>query len=134
MTRYKIILSVFFCVQAVVGLAQKFDLEKSIINGKAIYEANCISCHMENGEGLAGVFPPLAKNPNLKIKDRLVKVILNGQSGTIRVNGVEYNGEMAPVPMSDSEVADVLNYIRNSWGEKNSAILPAEVQQLLKQK
>jgi len=124
----------FFCVASVVAHAQKFELDKSIIRGKTIYEANCLSCHMENGEGIPGVFPPMANNPNIKNKESLVKVTLNGQSGTIIVNGVEYNGEMAPVPMTDVEVADVLNYIRNSWGERSSAILPSEVQPLLKQK
>lgn len=77
----RFILITLFSISVFAAYAQKFELEKSITNGKAIYESNCISCHMENGEGLTGVFPPLAKNPSLKIKERLVKVILNGQSG-----------------------------------------------------
>lgn len=105
----------------------KFDLKSSIARGKTVYEAQCITCHMEAGEGMEGVFPPLAKSDYLLAdKKRSIQQTLNGVSGEIKVNGVVYNGDMPGVPLTDEEVSDVLNYVRNSWGNKGAAILPEE--------
>lgn len=107
----------------------KFDLKASITRGKEVYSAQCISCHMEQGEGIENVYPPLAKADYLK-KDKAVLAaqLLHGISGEIKVNGVVYNGEMTPFEhLSDQEVSDVLNYIRNSWGNKGDAVRPEDV-------
>lgn len=107
---------------------QKFDLKASMERGKEIYIAQCLSCHQEQGEGLEGVFPPLAKSDYLMAdKTRSIKQVINGVSGEIKVNGVVYSGEMTGFDLSDQEVSDVLNYIRNSWGNKGNAVLPSEV-------
>lgn len=111
---------------------QVFDLKASMERGKAIYESQCMSCHMAEGEGLEGVFPPLAKTDYLKDKNRLVKIVLQGARGPMNVNGVAYNGEKAGFSLTDQEVSDVLNYIRNSWGNKGEPVRPAEVQPGLK--
>jgi nitrite reductase (NO-forming) len=111
---------------------QAFDLKVSIERGKSVYEAQCISCHMPEGEGLEGVFPPLAKSPNLLSKEKLVQTILKGVRGAIQLGGKEYNGEMASIALSDQETADVINYVRNSFGNKASAVLPKEIQPALK--
>ncbi len=82
---------------------------------------------------LEGAFPPVAKSDYLKRPSKdLIAVILKGQSGEIKVNGVVYNGMMpAQDYLSDQEIADVLNYINNSWGNKNlKPILPAQVKLL----
>ena len=106
---------------------QKFDLKASIARGKEIYAAQCVTCHMEQGEGIEGVFPPLAKSDYLMAdKKRSIQQILTGVSGEIKVNGVTYNGEMAPLDLTDEEVSDVLNYVRNSFGNKGPAVTPAE--------
>lgn len=78
----------------------------------------CTSCHMEDGNGLQGAFPSLVKTGNLNDKNKLVKIVLQGMRGPIMVKGVKYDTEMAAINMSDQEVADVINYIRNSWGNK----------------
>lgn len=111
---------------------QKFDLKTSIERGKSIYESQCITCHMAEGEGLEGVFPPLVKSNYLANKDILVKIVLMGMRGPIKVNGIDYNSEKPGVMLSDEEVSDLLNYIRNSWGNKGQAILPVDVQPALK--
>lgn len=111
---------------------QAFDLKASMERGKTIYEAQCVSCHMAEGEGLEGVFPPLAKSANLNDKTRLVKIVLNGLRGPLKANGVDYNGEMTGFSLSDEEVSDVINYMRNSWGNKGVAIRPTEIQPALK--
>jgi len=107
---------------------QKFDLKASIERGKEVYNSQCITCHMEKGEGLEGAFPPLAKSDYLMAdKKRAVKQILEGASGEMVVNGVTYNGEMPAFDLTDEQVSDVLNYVRNSWGNKGGALTPTEV-------
>ena len=101
--------------------------------GKAIYNKTCVACHQANGQGIPNAFPPLAKSDYLKRAPKdLISVILKGQSGEIKVNGVVYNGMMpAQDYLSDEEIADVLNYINNSWGNKNlKPILPSQVKLL----
>ena len=107
---------------------QEFDLAKSIERGKSVYTANCIDCH--KASGIADTeYPPLAKSDYLqKHADTLINVMLLGQSGTVTVNGMAYNDDMQAVDyLSDTEISDVLNYIRNSWGNKMDAIIPAQV-------
>ncbi|UZR96731.1 c-type cytochrome [Chondrinema litorale] len=116
-----------------ISFSQSFDLQASISKGKSIYSANCVACHMANGEGIASVFPPLAGADNLDDTNRMVKAIMLGERGKITVNGVNYNGEMTGFNnLSDEEVADLLNYIKNSWGNKGEAILPKDIQPALK--
>lgn len=106
----------------------KFDLKASVARGKEVYTSYCISCHMEQGEGIESVYPPLAKSDYLMAdKKRSIKQILSGVSGEIKVNGITYTGEMTGFDLSDEEVSDVLNYIRNSWGNKGEAVKPEDV-------
>jgi mono/diheme cytochrome c family protein len=99
----------------------------SIQDGKKVYDTYCISCHMENGMGVEGAFPSLVKTGNLSDKNRLVKIILLGMRGPLKVNGISFDGEMAGIEMTDKEVADVINYIRNSWGNKAPLVQVAEI-------
>jgi mono/diheme cytochrome c family protein len=106
----------------------KFDLKASIARGQDIYSAQCLSCHQEKGEGIDDVYPPLAKSDYLMAdKKRSIQQVIHGVSGEIKVNGKVYNGEMSAFDMTDQEVSDVLNYIRNSWGNKGAAVTPEEV-------
>ena len=111
---------------------QNFDLKASVARGKEVYITYCYSCHMSEGQGIEAVFPPLAKSKNLADKNRLIKVILLGMRGPVKVNGVDYNSEMAGVSLTNEQAADVANYIRNSWGNKYPAILPKDIQPGLK--
>jgi nitrite reductase (NO-forming) len=105
-----------------------FDLKASIARGQEIYVAQCFSCHQEKGEGIEDVYPPLAKSDYLMAdKKRSIQQVMHGVSGEIKVNGKIYNGEMSGFDMTDQEVSDVLNYIRNSWGNKGAAVTPEEV-------
>ena len=108
---------------------QKFDLKASITRGKDIYTAQCITCHMEQGEGIENVYPPLAKSDYLMAdKKRSIQQVLYGLTGEIKVNGVAYDGVMTGFEvLTDQEVSDVLNYIRNSFGNKGAAVTPEEV-------
>ena len=106
---------------------QQDTLSASVERGKTVYESNCMSCHMVDGAGLEGAFPPLANTDRLKDKARLVKIVVNGLSGPIEVKGTQYDMEMTPVSLSDQEIMDVLNYIRNSWGNKAPIVSLTEV-------
>src|SRR5688500_7871026 len=111
-----------------VGQKQKFDLKASVDRGKEVYVAQCMSCHLEQGEGIENVYPPLAKSDYLMAdKYRSIENVIHGLSGEIKVNGKTYNMEMTALDLSDQDVSDVLNYIRNSWGNKGEAITPEEV-------
>ena len=125
----KIIFATVIIMIAIV--TQSFDQNKiptaSLQNGQTVYVTYCMSCHMENGEGLENAFPSLVKTGNLNDKNRLVKIILQGMRGPITVKGMKYESEMAGVDLTDKEVADVINYIRNSWGNKAPVMQASEV-------
>jgi mono/diheme cytochrome c family protein len=101
---------------------------QDIKKGKEVYTQYCQNCHMENGEGQPGIQPPLAKTAYLKDTKKIISVILEGQSGEIIVNGKKYNGIMpAQAYLTDVQIADVLTYIRRSWGNKYPVVTPAQV-------
>jgi mono/diheme cytochrome c family protein len=128
--RGSIIVTLFFIttISLMSFQTQKFDLKASIERGKEVYNVHCITCHMEKGEGLEGAFPPLAKADYLMADmPRSIKQILKGASGEMTVNGKTYNAEMQAIDLTDEQVSDVLNYVRNSWGNKGAAVTPAEV-------
>jgi len=111
---------------------QKYDLPKSIERGKEVYASYCMSCHMVDGNG-TDFFPPVAKTNYLKKPVKtLINIILQGQSGEIMVNKKKYDALMpAQAYLEDEQIADVLNYIRNSLGNKIPvAITPAQVKAL----
>jgi mono/diheme cytochrome c family protein len=100
-----------------------------VASGKKVYEKNCMACHMANGNGVPGLNPPLAKTDWVTgDKKRLINVVLKGLEDAIEVNGEEYVNPMPAMPhLTDTEIADVLTYIRASFGNKASAISSAEV-------
>ena len=108
--------------------SQDKNLQESMKRGKEVYTLHCQNCHMEKGQGMEGVNPPVAKTTYLKDTKKNIGIILNGQSGEVTVNGKKYNAIMNPLNyLDDKEIADVLNYIRNSWGNKYPIVTPAQV-------
>ncbi len=111
-------LSIATCLAVTYISAQ--SLEESKKRGKEIYTDFCVTCHLPNGKGVEKTFPPLANSDYLmKNREASIRGIKYGQKGEIVVNGNTYNSTMAPMGLSDDEVADVMNYISNSWGNKN---------------
>jgi mono/diheme cytochrome c family protein len=104
-------------------------LQESIKRGETIYSYNCASCHMGAGEGIDGAFPPLAKSDFLmEDRERSILVLLKGLNEKITVNGKVYSIPMAAQDyLSDKQISDVLNFVRNSWGNKGEIILPEAV-------
>ncbi len=102
----------------------------SLPDGQEVYLTRCNSCHMANGEGVQGVFPPLANSEYVTgDKGRLVRMLLNGLRGEIVVNEVTYNGMMPPWGgfLSDQEIADVSTYIRTNFGNDAEPVTAEEV-------
>ncbi len=109
------------------------DLQISMQKGKKIYEANCVTCHGNNGEGSPSIFPPLAKSDYLMSNTtRAIKQIHFGLSSKIIVNGKTYQGNMPASGLSPQQITDVMNYITNSWGNKNKETIKLkEVKKIL---
>jgi nitrite reductase (NO-forming) len=97
--------------------------------GQALFAGTCSVCHQPNGAGMAGVFPPLAKSDYLAAdKRRAIDVVLHGLSGKVTVNGQEYNSVMPPMnQLNDDEVANILTYVLNSWGNPGGQVSKDEV-------
>lgn len=113
-----------------ISLFYKQDdkLLQSMKRGEEIYQDFCINCHMHEGEGVVGVFPPLAGSDYLiEKRQESISAVKYGQKGEITVNGVKYNNIMLPLYLSDEEVADVMNYVLNSWGNKGEFVTVEEV-------
>ncbi|MGH8029784.1 MAG: c-type cytochrome, partial [Arenimonas sp.] len=102
--------------------------------GKAIFAGTCATCHQGNGEGLAGVFPPLAKSDYIAAEPKRVpEVILHGLTGKVTVNGTDYNSVMPPMgQLTDDEVANLSTYVLNSWGNPGGRVTKEQVAALRK--
>lgn len=99
-------------------------------DGAQVYAAACQACHQANGQGLAGVFPPLAGSPwVLDAPEQLAQILLHGLTGPIQVLGVEYNGAMPAFgeQLSDAEIAAVSTHIRTQWGNAAEPIHAAQI-------
>lgn len=98
---------------------QSDALKKSMESGKSTYSQVCLACHMNEGQGIPNVFPPLAKSDYLmKDVDRNITNLIKGLQGEITVNGKKYNQVMPPSGLDDADIANVLNYVMNSFGNK----------------
>jgi mono/diheme cytochrome c family protein len=88
----------------------------------------CAACHQASGRGLPNLFPPLAGSDYLNAdKKRAIKIIINGRQGEVVVNGVKFNNNMPAFPLSDQDVANVLTYVYNSFGNSGLEVTPEEV-------
>lgn len=117
----------FFCFFQSTCLGQPM-LEESVARGKKIYKNECASCHMEDGQGITGAFPPLAQSDYFADDiSKAVDAILNGLEGELIVNENTYYGVMDPVALSDDEMADILNFIRNAWGSQSDILTAQDV-------
>ncbi len=109
--------------------AGTLTMDDQVKAGAALYNGTCSVCHQANGEGLPDVFPPLAASDYLMAdKRRSIEVVINGLTGAVTVNGKQFNSVMPPMSqLTDDEVANILTYARNSWGNKGPAVTKDEV-------
>ncbi|MFD0699918.1 copper-containing nitrite reductase [Myroides pelagicus] len=102
---------------------------QQIKDGKNVFTRTCFACHQSEGQGIDGIFPPLAKSDYLnKDVNRAIKTVINGLQGEITVNNVKYNSIMTSQNLNDQEIADVLTYVYNSWGNNKTVVTPQMVQ------
>ncbi|NNE76866.1 MAG: c-type cytochrome, partial [Pricia sp.] len=109
-------------------------MPKNLIGGAKIYQQYCSACHQMNGMGASGRFPPLVDTDWVTgDKERLIKVLLNGMEGSIKIGDEVYNGAMPQHSfLSDKEIAEVLTYIRSSFKNEASEIAESEVAEIRK--
>lgn len=112
-----------------LAFSQHNPLAQSIKRGEAVFNATCKNCHQQNGQGLPGVYPPLAQSDFLAANtQKVIDIVVHGLNGEITVNGKVYNLDMpAQTQLTDEQVADVLNFVRNSWGNKGKMVTIAQV-------
>ena len=112
---------------------QQTPLQKSITRGKEVYTDFCIQCHLANGKGNGTTFPPLDGSNWLKSKiTESIHAVKYGQKGEIVVNQKKFNSIMPPMGLSDEEIADVMNYVLNSWSNKSSKMITTKEVALVK--
>lgn len=97
--------------------------------GKKVYNAYCITCHQADGGGVPQLNPPLEKTAYvLGSKTKLIQVVLKGMNTHEEIDGETYSNTMAPFNyLTDQQIADVLTYIRNSFGNKATVVTPGDV-------
>jgi len=111
-------------------------LQDQVHAGQALFAGTCSVCHQSNGAGLPGVFPPLAGSDYLAADpSRAIGVLLQGLNGKVTVNGSEYNSVMPPMnQLNDDEVANILTYVLNSWGNPGGQIHTEDVRKVRAEK
>lgn len=103
--------------------------------GAGIYAADCATCHQIDGKGSPGAFPPLAGNAVVTGDPaRVIRIVKYGLSGTLRVDGTQYNGEMPAwgTQISPREIAAAITYIRSAWGNSAGAVTAEQVNAVVK--
>jgi len=112
----------------IAGLTKEIQMAK----GQQVFMQTCFVCHQPSGLGLPGQIPPLAKSDFLMAdKERSIRAVLQGLSGEISVNGKPFNAQMIPLnTLTDEEVANVITYVRNSWGNSGDAATIADVRRI----
>jgi mono/diheme cytochrome c family protein len=127
----KIIFS-FFLLAVFSFLFAQSSVKSSIDRGKKLYEQYCLTCHQVDGGGVPKMNPPLINTSYVTgDKTKLVQWVLTGSTENVPIDGKYYSNNMPPQAyLKDDEIADILTYIRNSFGNKASAITPAEVKDI----
>jgi mono/diheme cytochrome c family protein len=107
---------------------RKSPFRLSMDSGKVVYVKQCLSCHQADGLGISNINPPLNGKVISGDKKTLIEIIITGRTEYVEVSEKKYKNTMPPNPaIKDQEIADVLTYIRNSFGNKASTIKVSEV-------
>lgn len=116
-------------VKKTTGIKIAAPSAAAMARGKELFTSICLACHQADGSGVPQLNPPLTPNEWVAgPKPRIIKLVLNGSQGKVDIDGDTFNNAMpAQGYLSDQQIADVLTYVRNSFGNKASAVTPAEV-------
>lgn len=124
-----LVLSLAFVSRSATNTVQP-AIKASMDRGKTIYLQRCMACHQVDGSGVPRLNPPLDGASTVKGNDKLklVRIIIKGMTERVEIDGEYYDNNMSANPdLTDTQIADVLNYIRNSWSNKASLVTAAEV-------
>ncbi len=113
---------------AAAAASGQLTVAQQINAGQALFAGTCSTCHQGNGQGLEGIFPPLAKSDSIARDPKVVPTaILHGVQGKITVNGRDYNSVMPPMSqLTDDEVANIATYVLNTWGNPGGRVTKEE--------
>ena len=102
------------------------------ILGPRVFQDRCVNCHGATGQGMAGLYPPLADNPTVQgDPQHLMRILLCGLEGPVEVNGQAFNNQMPPWnALHDAEIAAVLTFVRSQWGNHAEPVTQAQVAQM----
>ena len=108
------------------------DVKESIARGEKVYQLYCLTCHQKSGKGVPHMNPPLIKTEYVDgDKKKLITWVLKGSVQNVPIEGKEYSNNMpAQSYLKDQQIADVLTYVRNSFGNTGGAIIPADVKEI----
>lgn len=99
--------------------ADELKTEQYYSEGYQLYTTHCANCHQADGSGLADLYPPLSESTYLSRRNEMICIVKNGLSGEITVAGKTYNRPMPANPkLTDIEIAEIVTYVTNTWGEK----------------
>jgi nitrite reductase (NO-forming) len=99
-----------------------------IAHGQRVFSSVCAACHQQTGTGIPAVFPPLAASDYLNAdKKRAIRIVINGLTGPVTVNGQTFNSAMPSLGLSDEDVANALTFVYNTWNNAGHEVTPAEV-------
>jgi len=102
--------------------------DERIAQGRKLFSSICAACHQPSGQGRPNIFPPLAGSDFLNAdKGRAIRIVISGRQGEVIVNGQKYNNNMPSFPLSDDDIANVLTFVYNSFGNSGLEVQPAEV-------
>jgi mono/diheme cytochrome c family protein len=112
----------------------KMRYQQYLLEGKQLYKQHCSNCHQMDGKGLGELYPPLAgADYFLSDIQRAACIVKNGQKGEIQVNGIVYNMEMPGVnDLSPLEIAEILTYTANSWGNQTGFVTASDIRSYLR--
>ena len=130
----KKIITAFFCLLVAAYIFAQVrkrpsSTSVSVTRGQQVFSTTCIVCHQKNGGGVPHLNPSLIKTSYvLGDKSALIQIVLKGLNKPLEVEGETYNNVMPSfAQLTDVQIADVLTYVRNSFGNKASAVTPASV-------
>ncbi len=102
---------------------------EKIASGRRLFTSICAACHQPTGQGLPNMFPPLAGSDYLNAdKSRAIQIVIFGRQGEVVVNGMKFNNSMPSFPLNDADIANVLTFVYNSFGNSGLEVTPEEVQ------
>jgi mono/diheme cytochrome c family protein len=125
----KILILVFVTASFAFASVKQAKPSPAIARGAQVYQKVCLACHQADGGGIQRMNPPLIKTEYvLGDKKRLINIVLNGLTSGVEIDGDTYSNPMpSQAGLTDQQIADVLSYVRNSFGNKASIVTPAEV-------